>query len=772
MIETNKALKFLDYFSLVTVSDNKIPNFAWKINQTEKLSKDEFIRRYEYQGGWKRKDDTEIPKTDNFGIITGFDFLEVIDIDLKVFSTKPEQVEFWDEYLSMLKDNILDFEDKLSIYKTKNAGFHILYKSKRVEGNLKLAKLKGHKEAVIETRGVGGYVFAYPDNCVSKKTYFDIDFISDHDRDIIMHVSKMYNYIEETQEIPQPKKDKAVYKEGEITAWDDYNEKTNIFEVIGNDFVIPRNGIKNKWTLIKRHGSTSPHSGYVFRDSGCMYLFTTATIYPHEKLITPFVAYAYRNHGGNLSDAAKELYKLGYGSRIEKIVKEIQKEIPKNIEEKEVYQLNQNDLKFPIDIFPEDIQSYILECNKTLDSNIDYLGSSLLWLISVCIGNSIEIEVKKGWIENSTVWISIVGKAGIGKTPSISNILFPLQKINAREIKDFIKKKEARDYYDSLSKKDQEQHSEPDVPVKRQFIANDITLEALVDLHQESDNAVGVFKDELAGWLKDMNKYRAGSDLEFWLSCWSGKSVNMNRKTAKSSFVEKPFIPVLGGIQPSIFDTFYTDENKENGFMDRMLLSFPDATVDFYNDNEIDEKLLQWYKETIIMFYDQIKASIKRDQEGVIISKKSVLSVDAKVEWKRIFNEITNYQNDENENEYLKSMYPKQKSYIPRFALIIHTFDGFLKQSPNHELFLISKDSILKAEKLSKYFIAMAKKIKINSVEVSNIKKTAKDGKSNLEKLQLIYNENPEFNRSKTAELLGISRMQINRLLKQIESAK
>ena len=29
--------------------------------------------------------------------------------------------------------------------------------------------------------------------------------------------------------------------------------------------------------------------------------------------------------------------------------------------------------------------------------------------------------------------------------------------------------------------------------LKKQFIANDITLEALIDLHQESDNAVAVF---------------------------------------------------------------------------------------------------------------------------------------------------------------------------------------------------------------------------------------------------------------------------------------
>jgi hypothetical protein len=58
-----------------------------------------------------------------------------------------------------------------------------------------------------------------------------------------------------------------------ITSWDDYNQKTDIFEVIGNDFTIPRNGVKNKWTLIKRHGSTSPHSGYVFKDSQDVCIF-------------------------------------------------------------------------------------------------------------------------------------------------------------------------------------------------------------------------------------------------------------------------------------------------------------------------------------------------------------------------------------------------------------------------------------------------------------------------------------------------------------------
>lgn len=762
-MEENKLKLFYENFSLLTVGEDKVPNFTWAKNQREKIKWDKFLWQYNYKGGkfWKDEDgkDHEIKPTTNFGIITGFDFLECIDIDLKVLSTAKEQKDFWDEYLKYLSDNILDFSDKFVIYKTKNAGYHILYKTKRVQGNLKIAKLKGHKEAIIETRGIGGYIFAYPENKVSKKAYKDIDFISDEDRDILMSFSRMYNFIDETP--IQPKREKKEYQDGETTPWDDYNDKHTIFDVIQDEFSIVGN--LSKKYVIKRHGASSPHSGYVFKDSGFMYLFSTGTHYPHEKLITPFSAFCYRYHNGDFKEATKVVYEKGFGSRTKKKVKAIEPKIDKSLE------VNKDDLIFPIEIFPEPIQHYLNECNKTLDSSIDYMGCSLLWLISVCVGNSIQIEVKKGWIENLTIWISIVGKAGLGKTPSISNVIFPLTKINAKEIKTYIKEREKYDFYMGLSKKEREEYPEVKMPKKSQFIANDITLEALVDLHQESDNAVGVFKDELAGWLKDMNKYREGSDLEFWLSTWSGKSVNLNRLTRKGSFVEKPFIPVLGGIQPNIFNTFYTDENKDNGFMDRMLLSFPELEVEQYNESEMNPDTLQWYKESIIMFYDTIKSIIIRNEDEEIESRVAKFSSYAKKEWIRMFNEMSLIQNSEEENEYLKSMYPKQKSYIPRFACLIHVFNDFYNDGGN--AMEITKESILKAEKLSKYFIATAKKIKINAVEVFDIKSTIKGGSTNYDKVRLIFEKDKDFNRTQIAELLGVSRQTILRFLKDIDKS-
>lgn len=747
-MEEIQALGFLDHFSLITVGTDKIPNHPWKICQSEKLSKEQFLQNLKK------------PNTTGVGIVTGFDHLEVIDIDTKVFSTQLEKDEFWNEYYQTLKDNIVDFEKKFAVYVTKSGGFHILYKSKRVLGNVKIAKIKGHKEAIIESRGIGGYVFVYPKNKYAELSYFQIQYITDEDRNTLWNICKAYNHVEEKPQ--EPKKEPKIYAEDEITPWQDFNDKTDLWDVVQDDFFIPSNGQKNKYYLIKRHGATSAHSGYVYRDSGCMYLFSTGTIYPAEKLISPFIAYAYKFHNGDFKEASKDLYNQGFGSRLKKRIEENKPKVEKPLPIENV--------SFPIEIFSKEIQYYILECHNKLDSNIDFMGCSLLWLISTCIGNSAEVEVKRGWIENAVLWIAVVGKAGVGKTPSIGNIIFPLSKLNFKEIKKYQEQKEKFDYVASLSKKEKTELGveEPPKPKKTQFLVNDITLEALVDLHQENDNAVGVFKDELAGWFKDMNKYRSGSDLEFWLSCWSGKSVYLNRITRTGSFIEKPFIPVLGGIQPSIFNQFATDENKDNGFLDRMLLSFPDAKVEEYNDNEIDYSLIQWYSDTIVRFYQGVKTAMtKRNTDGEIEPLRVRFSNEAKIEWKRIYNRITNEQNSDEENEYLKSMYPKQKSYIPRFALIIHYFESNFDETVDCRF--ISKESILKAEKLSDYFVMNAKKIKIEATEIKDIKTAMKGAETTFDKLVAIYNMDSNFNRTKVAEQLGISRRQIINLLKKIE---
>lgn len=756
MISLDKCNRLLDEgFSLLTVGENKVPNFTWGKNQDVALSKNEFKKRYDYNGGIVKKDGDTIPPTTNIGIITGFDYLECIDVDLKVFSTAKERLDFWNEYLSYLKDSILDFQDKFVIYKTQSNGFHILYKSKRCDKNTKIAKLKGHKEAVIETRGLGGYIFVYENN-ETNKTYKDIQFITDEDRDIIWDISKSYNFIEEP---PKNKHRSKKFESTGLTPWEDFNQKNSVLDVVSDDFKIVRQ-LKDKY-VIKRYGATSVHSGYVFKDNGCMFIHSTGTIYPSEQQIDASTAYCYKYHNGDFSASAKDLYQQGFGDRIK----------PEPIIESEEVIIKESDLNFPIDVFPENIQKYLSLCNQTLNSSIDYMGCSLLFVLSIITGNSMIIEVKNGWIETANLWLVLVGKAGIGKTPSINNIVFPLMKQNTREIKKFIKDSAKYEAYRNLDKVDQELSEEVKKPNKTQFIVNDVTMEALIDLHGENKNGIGILRDELAGWFKDMNRYSQGSDLEHWLSSWSGKEINMNRKTAKSSFVERAFIPVLGGIQPDIMDTIYTSENKENGFVDRMLFSFPDLEVEKYNEREINQQQLDWYHDYIMAMYEAIRGIIKYNSEDQIEPIKCRFSKEAKKEWVRIFNNISEQQNSDIENEYMKSMLPKQKSYIPRFALLLQVLDSYDDEEHKTIVQEISKKNILGAEKLSNYFIAMSKKIKVNSIETKDMVKVIEknSNKSTFDQFKEIFKRNPNINKSKLSDKLGVSRQMIYKYIEKIE---
>lgn len=746
MIELSNCYRLIDEgFSLITVTDQKIPNIKWSEYQKKSITKEKFENCY------------NLPTTDNIGIVTGYNDLECIDVDLKVFSTAKEKIDFWNEFISFVQDNILDFEDKFALYKTKNEGYHILYKSKRVDKNIKIAKLKGHKEAIIESRGVGGYIFVYEGKNTLKKTYKDIDYISDNDRDILWEICRSYNFIEDKKVDVEINKIKKEY-ESCLTSWDDFNKKNSILDVVSEDFTVVRS-LSDKF-IIKRHGSESPHSGYIYKENNTMYLFSTATIYEHEKLYNPFTAYAKKNYNGDLSLTAKELYKQGYGERIK----------PKENFNNERIEIPKLDLIFPIDIFPKSLQYYISENYKNLNNSIDYMGCSLLFVTSIAIGNSTLIKVKNGWFEPASLWICLIGNAGVGKTPSITAITNPINKINNREIKKYIKEYEKYQKYESLSYEDQKLKEVVKKPKKSQFIVDDITIEALIDLHSENKNGVGIFKDELAGWFKDMNKYREGSDLEHWLSSWSNKQINMNRKTSKNSFVERAFMPVLGGIQPSVLDGFSTSENTNNGFLDRMLFCYPDLIVEKYVDSELDSNLIKWYEEFILSFYENIQKKINWTDEMEIEPIIASFDLESKKEWIRIFNEITDLQNSDHESEYLKSMLPKLKSYIPRFSLLLNCLNLYeLDNNGNFEI--ITKDSILKAEKLAKYFISNAKKMKFESKDRQEVKRELmkNENKNTFDKFKIIYEKNNKIKKGELANLLGVSRTQIYNYIKELE---
>jgi hypothetical protein len=756
-IKSDRAKSLLSAgFSVIVVDEKKMPVHKWKEFQQRQPTAKEIEDFMSRPSAWR------------FGYPCGYGDLFCVDIDLKVLPMEL-RASMFDEFIKFVRDNIDGFDKKVAVHKTMNFGYHFSYRTKTDMGNEKIAvpvnsgiKKDGANvvQALIETRSHGGYAIFY-DECFNGLDYTAIGTLTAEEHDTLIAICRMYDERVEHLEVEQPKSQPKETKHTGVAPWQDYNDRHTVFDVVGDEFKVIRQ-LSSK-TVIKRHGATSAHSGYVFKDTGCMYLFSTGTAYPHQKLLSPFGLFAYRYHGGDMSAAAKRLYADGYGDRVKQPIPEVieRPELPKVVKH-----------QFPLDIYPKDLQTYILECNRTLDSNVDYMGCGMLWMLSLMVGNSMKVRVKSGWDECGTIWVTVVGKAGVGKSPSVNNVIRPLIGANSREIREYQKKFREWDEYDKLTKKEKEIRPEVPCPIKKQFIVNDVTLEALVELHEENPNAVGVFKDELAGWIKDMNKYRAGSDLEFWLSTFSNQPAALNRKTVKNTYVHSPIIPVLGGIQPAVLNQVFTDEYKDNGFSDRMLLCYPDAHVEEYNENELSEELIGWYGDYILELHSYIKNQLVEFDEDREIKPHVVNMTDkAKQEWKRIYNKITAMQNSDDESEFTKSMLPKQKTYVPRFALLINTIDAY---SNGEELTRdIDADTILKAEVLSDYFISMSKKVKVDSLEYNQMREVAQvKGPSNpKESCRKLWESNPEINKTQVAELLQVSRKTIIRYVTEFEQA-
>ena len=201
---------------------------------------------------------------------------------------------------------------------------------------------------------------------------------------------------------------------------------------------------------------------------------------------------------------------------------------------------------------------------------------------------------------------------------------------------------------------------------------------------------------------------------------------------------------------------------------------------------EMDPEMLQEYENFIINMYQHVKNKVVMhdNEEQQIESIIAKFTKSAQKEFKRVNNDIAELQNSETENEYMKSMLAKQKSYIPRFALLVNMLDYLeheiykkYKQNPNDypaDLHTVVESSVFKAERLSKYFINMAKKIKMKSSETFELKKmvSALKAKSKKEQVQEIHKANPKFNRSEAADLMGVSRQTINQWIRDIKESK
>ena len=232
---------------------------------------------------------------------------------------------------------------------------------------------------------------------------------------------------------------------------------------------------------------------------------------------------------------------------------------------------------FPIDVFPAKLQRIVQELHTSCGFPIDYTASAMLAAISVAIGNTHRVEVKRNWRESAIIYMAIVGRPGANKSHPLNFAMRPLVNADWKNNQEY--QKQFRAYQEAIAMSRKERVSAgydqfPKEPKRLRYLVSDVTQEGLSVIHSHNPRGLCLWVDELASWFKNFTRYNNGSEEQFWLSAFNGGTTMSDRKNSQNSiFIKSPFISVVGTIQKRLLTELANGERTANGFIDRILFA-------------------------------------------------------------------------------------------------------------------------------------------------------------------------------------------------------
>lgn len=323
--------------------------------------------------------------------------------------------------------------------------------------------------------------------------------------------------------------------------------------------------------------------------------------------------------------------------------------------------------RFPLDILPPRAVAYIEAAEYANGIPRDFMAAAMLWAAATATGNAVHIELKAGTRYTAILFLCLVGLPNSNKSQALRAALHPLFDADAQA---WEKYKIARAEFEAaqgMSKAERQDAGLADVqkPILSKVILSDATPEALAAAHFARLRGLGIYRDELAAWFKTFDRYSNGAEAEMWLSLWIAALLSVDRRSAEPTYIKAPFVNVAGTLQPSILERLAADDRGQNGFLDRLLFSWPDGLAKpVWDDRGLDMALRDAYTDAIGRLLQ-----LPFDAEAPRII---TLAPDARRALFAWYNGHNKSLCDNAENELLQGLHGKMDIHAARLILILH----------------------------------------------------------------------------------------------------
>jgi hypothetical protein len=251
--------------------------------------------------------------------------------------------------------------------------------------------------------------------------------------------------------------------------------------------------------------------------------------------------------------------------------------------------------QFPLQVLPPIWARWVDETAQSAGTSADYIGQGLLACVAAVCGAGVMADIAPGWQEPLVLWHVLVGSPAYGKSPALAAARRLLERIEEelraldgdRQREHETKVEQARfltEKWKAECEAAMERGAPP--PLKpleasfdqqfsaRQLVVSDSTIESLADVVSANPRGVVLWRDELAGWLGNLNRYSGGTDRPAYLEAWAAAAVTINRKSRSAPLHLARFpVSIIGSIQPDRIAEALT--GADDGMGARFLYAWP-----------------------------------------------------------------------------------------------------------------------------------------------------------------------------------------------------
>lgn len=362
---------------------------------------------------------------------------------------------------------------------------------------------------------------------------------------------------------------------------------------------------------------------------------------------------------------------------------------------------------FEMALLPDAFGPWVKDIAERMQCPPDFAAIPLMIGVSSLIGNKVGIRPKARdeWLVAPNLWGGIVGRPSLMKSPAISEALNPLKRLEAiareqfckaekeyqadRIIQEEVIKKSRKDISTAIRNGEDPKQAaavllddEAEPPTRRRYVLNDSTTEALGAILADNPSGLLLFRDELIGLLKQLDKEGRETDRAFMLECWSGLgSFTYDRIGRGTVDIPAAILSVVGGIQPGPVMDYFRGALKggsgDDGLMQRFqLLVWPDPDPSWKNVDRCPDKSA---KDSVFEVFERLN-ELNASDIGAHIEGSETPYLRFDEAGQTVFNEwrtdLENRLAQQEEHPALTSHLAKYRSLAPSLALIIHLADG------------------------------------------------------------------------------------------------